>query len=81
MLPIIANNVKVDEVLAGKTYDLYRAAMSSDGTISEDLQRKSLEVYLRMAGVKTAPPLERFYDFGATRRLYMELNGAGRIGA
>lgn len=77
VIPIIANNVNVDETLAAKTYDLYRAAMSIDGTISEDLQRKSLEVYLKMAGTKSAPPLERFYDFKTTRKLYDELHAAG----
>jgi ABC-type nitrate/sulfonate/bicarbonate transport system substrate-binding protein len=77
MIPIIANNVNVDENLAGKTYDLYRAAMSSDGTITEDLQRKSLDVYLKMAGTKTIPPLDRFYDFRTTRKVYGELEAAG----
>jgi NitT/TauT family transport system substrate-binding protein len=77
MIPIIANNVNVDHTLAAKTYDLYRAAMSTDGTISEDLQRKSLDVYLKMAGTKTAPRLDRFYDFKTTRTMYGELEAAG----
>jgi ABC-type nitrate/sulfonate/bicarbonate transport system substrate-binding protein len=77
MIPIIANNVKVDETLAAKTYDLYRAAMSSDGTISEELQKKSLEIYVKLAGIKTAPALERIFDFRMTRKIYGELENAG----
>ena len=77
MIPIIANNVKVDETLAAKTYDLYRAAMTSDGTISEDLQKKSLEVYVKLAGLKTQPPLDRIFDFRLTRKIFNELESTG----
>jgi ABC-type nitrate/sulfonate/bicarbonate transport system substrate-binding protein len=76
MIPILANNVKVDETLAGKTYDLYRAAMTTDGTISEDLQKKSLEIYVRLAGLKAQPPLGQIFDFGLTRKIFNELEAS-----
>jgi NitT/TauT family transport system substrate-binding protein len=77
IIPIIANNVKTDEALAAKTYDLYRAAMTSDGTLSEELQRKSLEVYVKLAGLKTQPPLDKIFDFGLTRKIFNELESTG----
>jgi len=77
IIPIIANNVKVDEALAAKTYDLYRAAMTTDGTLSEDLQRKSLEVYVKLAGLKTQPSLDKIFDFGLTRKIFNELESSG----
>jgi len=77
IIPIIANNVNVDETLAAKTYDLYRTAMTSDGTLSEELQRKSLEVYVKLAGLKTPPPLEKIFDFRLTRKIFNELESTG----
>jgi NitT/TauT family transport system substrate-binding protein len=77
MIPIIANNVKVDETLAAKTYDLYRAAMSSDGTINEELQKKSLEIYIKLAAIKNQPQLDRIFDFRMARKIYGELENSG----
>ena len=77
MIPIIAANVKVDETLAAKTYDLYRAAMTTDGTLSEELQRKSLEVYVKLAGLKTPPPLDKIFDFRLAKKIFSELESNG----
>jgi ABC-type nitrate/sulfonate/bicarbonate transport system substrate-binding protein len=76
-IPLVSKDLKVEESLAAKTYDLYKAAMSNNGTISEELQKKSLEVYLKLSGNKSRPPLERIFDFKLTRKIFNELEGSG----
>ena len=76
-IPLVSKDLNVEESVAAKTYDLYKAAMSDNGTISEDLQRKSLEVYLKLTGNKSQPPLERIFDFKLTRKLFTELEATG----
>jgi ABC-type nitrate/sulfonate/bicarbonate transport system substrate-binding protein len=76
-IPLVSKDLNVEESVAAKTYDLYKAAMSNDGTINEDLQKKSLEVYVKLAGNKSQPPLDRIFDFRLTRRTFKELDGAG----
>jgi hypothetical protein len=48
-----------------------------DGTISEELQKKSTEHVIERVGVKEAPPLDRMYNFAITRKIREELAAKG----
>jgi hypothetical protein len=41
------------------------------------LQRKSLEVYVKLAGLKTQPSLDKIFDFRLTRKIFNELESSG----
>ncbi|MGH7825412.1 MAG: ABC transporter substrate-binding protein [Candidatus Binatia bacterium] len=69
--------LKVNEKIATRIYDLARPGLTADGTVSEELQKKALEHILERAGVKEMPPLEKFFDFGITRKVYAELEAKG----
>jgi ABC-type nitrate/sulfonate/bicarbonate transport system substrate-binding protein len=69
----LTRNVKISEALAAKSYDVIRPALTADGGLSEESQRKALDLILQVQGIKEAPPLERFFDFGIQKRLSAEL--------
>ena len=68
----LTRNVKISEALAAKSYDVIRPALTADGGLSEESQRKALDLILQVQGIKEAPPLERFFDFGIQKRLSAE---------
>ncbi len=72
-IPIIARYLKIKEDFAGKIYDVTRPVMTSDGTVSEDLQRKSLEPLLKRLGQKEPPPLERIFNYSLLRKIRTDL--------
>jgi NitT/TauT family transport system substrate-binding protein len=76
-LPIIARYLKIKEDFAGKIYDVTRPVMTSDGTVSEDLQRKSLEPLLKRLGQKEPPPLERIFNYSLLRKIRADLVAEG----
>jgi NitT/TauT family transport system substrate-binding protein len=76
-IPIIARSQKIQESLAGRVYDLFRPAMTPDGMVSEEVQRKTLEVYLKLAGMTESPPLERIFNFSSARKVRADLEAKG----
>jgi NitT/TauT family transport system substrate-binding protein len=73
-IQILARTLKVKEDLAAKTYDLFRPTMTTDGTVDRELQKRSLELRMKFAGLKDAPPLEKFFDFSLARKVHAELD-------
>jgi ABC-type nitrate/sulfonate/bicarbonate transport system substrate-binding protein len=70
-----ALRVKEDTVSGG--FDELRPALTEDGTISQEEQRKALEYLVNPATLKEAPRLEKIYDFAIARKVYQELLGRG----
>jgi ABC-type nitrate/sulfonate/bicarbonate transport system substrate-binding protein len=68
----LTRNVKISDALAAKSYDVIRPALTMDGGLSEDSQRKALDLILQVQGIKEMPPLERFFDFTIQKRLSTE---------
>ena len=68
----LTRNVKISEALAAKSYDVIRPALTVDGGLSDESQRKALDLILQVQGIKETPPLERFFDFGIQKRLSAE---------
>lgn len=76
-IPIIARYLKIKEDFAAKIYDVTRPVMTSDGTVSEEFQKKALEPLQKRLGLKEPPPLERIFDYSLVRKIRAELEGQG----
>lgn len=73
----LTQSLKIKEDLAARGYDAARPALTIDGTMTEASQRKALEAVLKSAGVKDAPPLDRFFNFAITKKVAAELQAKG----
>jgi ABC-type nitrate/sulfonate/bicarbonate transport system substrate-binding protein len=76
-IPVWARLSKTSETVAGKLYDALRPALSSDGTLSVELQKKSLEPAVNRLPIKETPALDRIYDFGLARKVFTQLETEG----
>jgi hypothetical protein len=47
--------------------------MTADGTISEDVQHKTVDYLSKRLGVTKTPPLSKIFDYALTRRILAEL--------
>ena len=65
---VLAQRIKIKDDLALRIYDLAYPAMSVDGTLNEDLQRKELNQNLKRLGLKQAPGVEKFFDFSLVQK-------------
>jgi NitT/TauT family transport system substrate-binding protein len=76
-IAIHARVLKVSENIAARIYDLARPGVTTDGTVSEEQQKKAIEHIVERADVKDMPPLKKVFDFGLTKKLYAELEAKG----
>jgi NitT/TauT family transport system substrate-binding protein len=74
---VLANKFKIKEDMAGKIYDSSRPAMTVDGTVTKDAERRIVEEELGRLGIKEAPPLDRVFNFLPVRKIRAELDAAG----
>lgn len=73
----LTQSLKIKDDLAAKGYDAARPALTADGTMSEASQRKALDAVLKSAGVKEAPPLDKFFNFAIAKKVAGELQAKG----
>ena len=52
-----------------------RPALTVDSGLSEESQRKALDLILQVQGIKETLPLARFFDFAIQKRLSAEFRG------
>jgi hypothetical protein len=76
-IPILLRYMKLKEDLAGQYYDLVRPIMTSDGTVSVELQKKYLDQALKVLGPKESAGVERIYNYSLARKINAELDAAG----
>ena len=69
--------MKLKEDLAGQYYDQVRPIMTTDGTVSVELQKKYLEQALKVLAPKETPAVERIYNYSLARKINAELDAAG----
>jgi NitT/TauT family transport system substrate-binding protein len=74
---VLAKNIKIPEALAAKTYDLGRTAMTADGSLNEDAQRRAVDMVIKTLGVKEPPPTNKLFNFSQTSKIYKELRAEG----
>jgi ABC-type nitrate/sulfonate/bicarbonate transport system substrate-binding protein len=72
-IAIAARNIQLSPDLAAKTYHVALPALTEDGTLDPESQRKALDMVTRIREVKPVPPFEQFFDFSLTRKIYREL--------
>src|SRR5438132_7758336 len=77
-IPILGRYLQVNADLAAKAYDqVVRPALTPDGTLSEELQKKAVEHVLKRLDVKEPPALSRVFDFSMTRKVVTDLQTKG----
>lgn len=76
-ISILARLQGIKEDLATKTYDASRAAMTADGTVSEELQKKTLEHVAKRLELKEAPPARKVFDYSVAQKVRAQLTSQG----
>lgn len=76
-ISVLQKKLKIQPAVAAKIYDLIRPATTPEGVLNEDLQRRFLSPLLERVGRKDMPPLNRFFDFTAARKIHGELRAEG----
>lgn len=75
---IHARVLKIDAATANRIYDLARPGTTVDGTVSDDVQRKSIDqITERLTDLKDIPPPGKVFDFSLTRKIFKELQASG----
>jgi ABC-type nitrate/sulfonate/bicarbonate transport system substrate-binding protein len=78
-IPVLARIQNIAENLATKTYDVARTAMTLDGTLNEEMQRKAMETVLDRLGIKDYPP-DRVFNYSISHKINTELSHKGISG-
>ncbi|HEV8725043.1 MAG TPA: ABC transporter substrate-binding protein [Candidatus Binatia bacterium] len=78
-IPVLARIQNIAENLATKTYDVARTAMTLDGTLNEEMQRKAMETVLDRLGIKDYPP-DRVFNYSISHKINTELSRKGISG-
>ena len=75
-VPILARNAKSSDDLAGKIYDLVKPALTPDGILNDDLQKRVMTPLLERVG-RQDPSVGRYFNFALTRKINAELKSEG----
>jgi hypothetical protein len=54
-----------------------RPAMTQDGTLNEEMQRKAVDNVLKRLDLKETPPLSRIFDFSLARKTVTDIQAKG----
>ncbi len=73
----LARALKIKEEVAAPGFDEMRPALTEDGTIAQDEQRKSIDYLVNPATLKEPPRLDKIYDFNIVKRVNQELQTRG----
>jgi NitT/TauT family transport system substrate-binding protein len=76
-IQVLAKNIKIPEQLAARTYDLGRTAMTPDGSLSEDAQKRAIDMVVKLLNVKDPPPASKLFNFSQAAKIYKELRVEG----
>ena len=71
-IPILARNMKTQETLAAKIYDLVKPALTPDGILSDDLQKRIMAPLLERINRREAAT-GKYFDFALARKLNQEI--------
>jgi ABC-type nitrate/sulfonate/bicarbonate transport system substrate-binding protein len=77
-MQILGRYLQVKDELAAKAYDqVVLPAMTQDGTLNQETQKKAVEHVLKRLDVKEPSPLSRIFDFSIARKVATEVQGKG----
>jgi hypothetical protein len=65
--------MKIRADLAEKVYEMVLPGLTTDGSLSQAMQRRLLEFVLRTQGIKEPASPERIFDFSSVRRVRADL--------
>jgi NitT/TauT family transport system substrate-binding protein len=77
LISVFSKYARISPELAARIYDSTRAAMTVDGTISSETQRKAIEHIANLQGITSVPAAEKFFDFTLTKKIYSDLATEG----
>jgi ABC-type nitrate/sulfonate/bicarbonate transport system substrate-binding protein len=72
-----SRNNKIEEALGTKLYKILLPAMTVDGILNEEFQRRAVEDVLPRVGLEKAPPLDRIFDYSLVRKVKAQLEAQG----
>jgi NitT/TauT family transport system substrate-binding protein len=75
-IQILARDVKTQESLAAKIYDLVKPALTPESILNDDLQKRVMAPLLERVA-KRDPSTARFFDFALARKINGELKADG----
>lgn len=76
-ISILARFLRMREDAAAKIYDVVRPGMTADGTVGEELQRRSFEHVVGRLALKEPPRLEKIFDYFLAVKIRQELRSSG----
>jgi ABC-type nitrate/sulfonate/bicarbonate transport system substrate-binding protein len=76
-ISILMRFLRAREDSVTQIYDVVRPGMTEDGTVSEDLQRRSFDHIIGRAALKEAPRLENIFDYSWTVKARQDLQAKG----
>jgi NitT/TauT family transport system substrate-binding protein len=74
---IHARVLKVNDAVASRIYDLARPGATTDGTVSEELQKRAVDQIVERTDIKEIPPLKKMFDFDLTKKIYASVQASG----
>jgi ABC-type nitrate/sulfonate/bicarbonate transport system substrate-binding protein len=76
-IPIVSRLLNIKDDVAARTYDLYRSAMTPNGTINRNLQQRYLEDVAGRMQLKESPSIEKIFNYSMAEKIHAELIGSG----
>jgi len=76
-IPVVSRLLKVNADVAARTYDLYRSAMTSNGTINRAQQQKYLEDIAGRMQLKDTPSPEKIFNYAMAEKINGDLAASG----
>jgi ABC-type nitrate/sulfonate/bicarbonate transport system substrate-binding protein len=76
-IAMLARLLRAKEETAGEIYKLMRPSLTQYGIVGEEIQRKSLEHVVERANLKSAPRLERIFDYSIAAKVRNQLRVSG----
>lgn len=74
---ILSRFMKIGEDQMARIYDSIDGGLTKDGTVGEELQRKSVEHILERTGLKEPPPMNKIFNYGFSKKIFDDLQIKG----
>ena len=69
--------MKISEDQMARIYDSILLGLTQDGTVGEELQKKSVEHILERVGLKEPPPMDKIFNYALSKKIYDDLQIKG----
>ena len=74
---IFSRSMKISEDQMARIYDSVHQGLTQEGTVAEELQKKSVEHILERVGLKEAPPMDKIFNYALSKKIYDDLQTKG----